>query len=109
MPLIVDQSIFNYKGTYSVILLASVDANYCFRYVNVSTNGRANDAAVFAKSSLNAALEDVKNRLNFPKSGVLVADDAFPLRTYILKPFKRSTNLSRKQKSSTIVCQELVA
>lgn len=45
-----------------------------------------------------AALEDVKNRLNFPKDVVLVADDAFPLRTYILKPFGRSTNLSRKQK-----------
>lgn len=89
---------FNYKGTYSVILLACVDANYCFRYFNVGTNGRASDAAVFAKSSLNAALEDVENRLHFPKNGVLVADDAFPLKNYILKPFGRSNNLSRKQK-----------
>lgn len=88
---------FNYKGTYSVILLACVDANYCFRYFNVGTNGRANDAAVFAKSSLNAALEDVENRLHFPKNGVLVADD-FPLKNYILKSFGRSNNLSRKQK-----------
>lgn len=89
---------FNYKGTYSLILFACVDANYCFRYFDVGTNGRANDAAVFAKSSLNAALEDIRNKLNFPKDGVFVADDAFPLRTYILKPFGRSTHLSRKQK-----------
>lgn len=89
---------FNYKGTYSIILLALVDANYCFRYFDVGTNGRANDAAVFAKSSLNAALEDFSNTLNFPKNGVIVADDAFPLRTNILKPYGRSTNLSRKQK-----------
>lgn len=89
---------FNYKGTYSLILFACVDANYCFRYFDVGTNGRANDAAVFAKSSLNAALGDVRNKLNFPKDGVFVADDAFPLRTNILKPFGRSTHLSRKQK-----------
>lgn len=36
--------------------------------------------------------------LNIPKNGVFVADDAFSLRTYILKPFGRSTNLFRKQK-----------
>nr|CAI5841117.1 unnamed protein product [Callosobruchus analis] len=89
---------FNYKGTYSLILFACVDANYCFRYFDIGTNGRANDAAVFAKSSLNAALENVRNTLNFPKDGVFVADDAFPLITYILKPFGRSTHLSRKQK-----------
>lgn len=35
----------------------------------------------------------------FPKNGVLVADDAFPLKNYILKPFGRSNNLSRKQKN----------
>lgn len=89
---------FNYKGTYSLILFACVDANYCFRYFDVGTNGRANDAAVFAKSSLNSALEDVKNKLHFPKDGVFVADDAFPLRNYILKPYGRSTHLCRKQK-----------
>nr|CAI5853840.1 unnamed protein product [Callosobruchus analis] len=88
----------NYKGTYSLILFACIDANYCFRYFDIGTNGRANDAAVCAKSSLNAALENVRNTLNFPKHGVFVADDAFPLRTYILKPFGRSTHLSRKQK-----------
>lgn len=89
---------FNYKGTYSLILFACVDANYCFRYFDVGTNGRANDAAVFAKSSLNAALEDVRNKLHFPKDGVFVADDAFPLKPYILKPFGRTNHLSRKQK-----------
>nr|CAI5843403.1 unnamed protein product [Callosobruchus analis] len=52
---------FNYKGTYSLILFACVDANYCFRYFDIGTNGRANE-------------------------------------TYILKPFGRSTHLSRKQK-----------
>lgn len=84
---------FNYKGSYSIILMALVDANYCFRYFDIGTNGRAN-----GNSSLNTALEEISNKLNFPKNGVIVADDAFPLRTNILKPFGRSSNLSRKQK-----------
>lgn len=79
-----------------MILLASVDANYCFRYVDVGTNGRANDAAVFAKSSLNDALQE--NILQFPQNGVFVADDAFPLTTKILKPFSRNAPLTKKQK-----------
>lgn len=87
---------YNYKGTFSVILLASVDANYCFRYIDVGTNGRANDAAVFSKSSLNDALQE--NILDFPENGVFVADDAFPLTTKILKPFARNAPLTKKQK-----------
>ncbi|KAK9736678.1 hypothetical protein QE152_g11362 [Popillia japonica] len=86
-----------------------VDANYCFRYFDVGTNGRANNGAVFVKPSLNVALEGIRNKLNFPKDVVFVANDAFPLRTDILKPFGRSTHLSRKQKYSTIAYQDLVA
>ncbi|KAJ8949524.1 hypothetical protein NQ314_008221 [Rhamnusium bicolor] len=63
---------FNYKGTFSIILFASVDANYCFRYIDVGTNGRTNDAAVFSNSSLYAALQ--ANMLNFPKNGIFVAE-----------------------------------
>ncbi|XP_074029266.1 uncharacterized protein [Leptinotarsa decemlineata] len=32
---------YNYKGAHSIILLALVDDDYCFSYVNVGTNGRA--------------------------------------------------------------------
>jgi len=38
---------YNYKKDYSVILLATVDANYKFIYIDVGTNGRVNDALVF--------------------------------------------------------------
>ncbi|GFW63178.1 putative nuclease HARBI1 [Trichonephila clavipes] len=43
---------YNYKKTYSIILFAMVDADYCFTYVDVGGNGRANDSAVFRNSSL---------------------------------------------------------
>lgn len=76
---------FNYKGIYSIILFAMVDADYCFRYIDVGHDGRSNDSTVFKNSTLKIALE--QNLLNWPKGGVCVADDAFCLTTYCLKPF----------------------
>lgn len=87
---------FNYKKTYSVVLLAVVDANYLFRYIDVGTNGRMNDATIFANSSFNAALSS--NALGLPDKSVFVADDAFPLKTTLLKPYSRCGALTEKQK-----------
>lgn len=87
---------FNYKHTFSIILFALVDANYCFTYIDVGTNGRVNDATVFSKSSLNKAIE--QNLLNIPSNSVFVGDDAFPLRTNLLKPYPRSAPLSLQQR-----------
>lgn len=87
---------FNYKKTYSVVLLAIVDANYLFRYIDVGTNGRANDATIFANSTFNAVLSS--NALGLPEKSVFVADDAFPLKTSLLKPYSRCGALTEKQK-----------
>jgi hypothetical protein len=85
---------FNYKKDFS-ILFAVVDSNYNFLYIDVGTNGRANDASVFSKSTLNEALQ--QNLLKIHAEGVFLADDAFPLRTNILKPYTRATALSKTQ------------
>jgi hypothetical protein len=61
----------------------------------VGTNGTANDASVFSKSTLNEALQ--QNLLNIPTEGVFLADYAFPLRTNILKPYTRATALNKTQ------------
>jgi len=39
------------------MLFAIVDSNYNFLYIDVGTNGRANDALVFSKSALNESLQ----------------------------------------------------
>jgi len=87
---------FNYKRTFSIQLLAMVDAQYRFIYVDVGCQGRIGDAGVYSNSTLSTALEE--NALNIPPPQklpstedtvpfVIVADEAFPLKTYILKPF----------------------
>lgn len=89
---------FTYKHTFSVVLLALVDANCKFLFVDVGTNGRISDGGVFRNSQLSGALET--NSINLPKPEMLpagtvkiphliVADDAFPLKPYIMKPFSR--------------------
>jgi hypothetical protein len=76
---------YNYKGSYSTVLLALVDADYNFIYVNVGTNGRANDAGIFKTSALAESLE--KGTLNLPDEHVILGDSAFPLKTYLMKPY----------------------
>ena len=88
---------YNYKGFYSVILLAVVDANYKFIYVEAGAAGRAGDAGLFNKSTLKKALDN--GLLNMPPpaciAGIpesplnyhMIGDDAFGLSIRMMKPY----------------------
>ena len=87
---------YNYKGTHSIVLMALVDANYEFIYVDVGTNGRVSDGGVWGNSTLCHSLKNSTAGLppdtkltdsNRTLPYVLVGDDAFPLQTYLMKPF----------------------
>ena len=87
---------YNYKRTFSIVLLAVVDAEYRFLYVDVGCNGRVSDEGVFNRCSLYHALETgtVGLPLAIPLPGrtqpvpyFFVADDAFAMRNYIMKPY----------------------
>ena len=78
--------------------MALVDANRRFIYVDIGCNGRISDGGVFSNTSLNDLLENPTNPLNIPRPKPLpgcttpipyfiVADDAFPLSDYIMKPY----------------------
>jgi len=78
------------------MLLAVVDAEYKFLYVDVGCNGRVSDGGVFKRCSLYHALEigTVELPLVIPLPGwtqpiayFCVADDAFVTRNYIMKPY----------------------
>ncbi|XP_050314948.1 uncharacterized protein LOC126749314 isoform X1 [Anthonomus grandis grandis] len=89
---------YNYKGCNSIVLLALVDANYRFIAIDVGSYGRNSDGGIFAKSSLGISLAN--NTLNLPadkpltQNGealphVIVGDEAFPLKSYLLRPYSR--------------------
>ncbi|KAI2647457.1 nuclease HARBI1 [Labeo rohita] len=99
---------FNYKGTYSVVLLAVVDAQYCFRVVDVGSYGRTSDGGVMANSTFGQALRN--GTLGLPQDALLpgaehlgpqphvfVADEAFPLRRDLMRPFPGQKLSSRQR------------
>lgn len=107
---------YNYKGFYSIVLLAIVDYDYRFLYVDVGCQGRISDGGVYRNSSFYKALEN--GSLGLPDSEQLpqstdpdwsfdqcavpvpfmfVADDAFPLGMHCMKPFPQANLTDRKR------------
>lgn len=87
---------YDYKGHFSVILMALVDADCKFLYVDVGSCGRASDGGVWDRCSLKQGVEGnmlaIPQPENIPFSDkqcpyVFVGDDAFPLKTYLMKPY----------------------
>ena len=90
---------YNYKSTFSIVLMALVDAHYKFIYVDIGAYGKQSDAGIFAHSKLGTALKAPQS-LNLPADSVLdcaadlgpipyvvVGDEAFPLQTHIMRPY----------------------
>ena len=73
--------------------MAVVDHDYCFRYVDIGSYGRNADGGIFQNCSLYSYLE---NELLLPKNGVLLGDDAVPLKPYLLKPYKQVPTIQEK-------------
>ncbi|XP_063912883.1 putative nuclease HARBI1 [Zophobas morio] len=96
---------YNYKGFHSIVLMALVDAQYNFTYVDVGCNGRVSDGGVFSNSTLYTAIE--QNALNFPNDEklpqsnvevpyVIVTDEAFRLTKRMMKPWGQRSSISEK-------------
>ena len=96
----------NYKHSFSIVLLAIVDADYKFVYVDIGCNGRVSDGGVFKNSALYAALDNKSLSIPSPKPVpgqnkplpyMIAADDAFPLKEYIQKPYSQ-VGLTREKR-----------
>ena len=55
---------YNYKGFFSVVLMALVDGDYKFLWVDISGYGSMSDAQIFNDSELKECLED--KSIGFP-------------------------------------------
>nr|CAI5847438.1 unnamed protein product [Callosobruchus analis] len=95
-PLKSGSEYFNYKSSFSVVLMALCDANYCITYVNIGSPGRMSDGGIFQNCKLSEYMEN--GNINFPPDNVLpstqkkqphviVADNAFPLKNNLMVPY----------------------
>ncbi|XP_057296815.1 uncharacterized protein LOC130625697 [Hydractinia symbiolongicarpus] len=89
---------YNYKGFFSIILMAICDARYVFSFVDIGDYGSNNDSGVFRRSAIGKSffkkeknLPEPENIENSPTFGLmpyyLVGDDAFPLQQWLIKPY----------------------
>ncbi len=89
---------YNYKNFQSIVLMALVDGDYKFTWVEVGANGPSSDAQIFEDCGLKQAIDQYF--IGFPPPDNLpddnrytpyffVGDDAFPLRTYMMEPYGR--------------------
>jgi len=66
---------YNYKGTFSIVLFAFVDANYNFIYVNVACQSRISDGGVFKSTRFQNLMEN--STLNIPDKRALPGRDKY--------------------------------
>ena len=92
----------NYKGTFSVNLMAIVDSYYKFVIIDVGQYGSSTDSGVFSRSQMGKAFFNRQLDIPPPKAlpnsanlGLLphciVGDEAFPLRIDLMRPFPKAT------------------
>ncbi|XP_013875762.1 uncharacterized protein LOC106525917 isoform X2 [Austrofundulus limnaeus] len=80
----------NYKGQFSVLMMALVDAKYQFLYVSVGAQGKASDAGVFAETDFKQALLNIPAAKPLPGSDIqapfvfLGDDDEMMMKPYSL-------------------------
>jgi len=86
----------NYKCFFSIVLQAVVDANYRFLAIDVGAYGKESDGGIFSHSNLSQQLENGALNANqekvLPGSNIalphfLVGDEAYPLKTYLMRPY----------------------
>ena len=96
----------NYKKSHSIVLLAVCNARYEFTLVDIGDAARRSDGGVYKNSNLGHAIDN--NTINRPPASpinsrgkeypyVFVADDAFQMEPFMLKPFDRlDANVQKK-------------
>ncbi|KAK3800850.1 hypothetical protein RRG08_008605 [Elysia crispata] len=89
---------FNYKGHYSIVLMAICDAKSKFIVIDVGAYGSSSDGGIFQDSNFFQRLREKRLHLPDPiqipdtntiAPYVFVGDEAFPLLENLMRPFPR--------------------
>lgn len=97
----------NYHKTFSVVLMALVDADYNFIFVDCGCQGRISDGGVYRNTNLYKQI--CRKELGFPPPDclplkvtplpyVFVADSAFALTENMMKPYAGTHNKGSKER-----------
>ncbi|XP_049274752.1 uncharacterized protein LOC119402951 [Rhipicephalus sanguineus] len=102
----------NYKGSFSHSLLAISDANYKFLYVEVGHYGSESDGGVFGRSKLLELIE--ASKMGIPRDSEIgnigampyffVGDEAFPLKTFMMRPYSRKCKSLKSFSKPFVLC-----
>jgi hypothetical protein len=104
---------FNYKQFFGIVLLAIVDANFSFVYINIGSQGRVSDGGFNHTSfkifldyfKLNLPADCVLQGINTPFPYIYLADNAFWLTCIIMKPYAGA----QAKRSKTNICNYRVS
>jgi hypothetical protein len=88
----------NYKGFFSIVLMALVDVDYKFLWIDVGSDGSSNDASIYNGSELKEGVESPNNIFNLteekslpgddvPVPYYIVGDNAFGINKRLMNPF----------------------
>ncbi|XP_018404196.1 PREDICTED: uncharacterized protein LOC108780842, partial [Cyphomyrmex costatus] len=98
---------FNYKKTFSIVLMAACDSKYKFTMFDVGAFGSESDGGILSRSIFGKALYE--SSLNFPKRKVrlpgseektylyFVGDEAFQMTVNMMRPYP-GRNLNEQKK-----------
>ncbi|XP_069963627.1 putative nuclease HARBI1 [Bactrocera oleae] len=87
---------YNYKKTFSIVLMAACDSDYTFTFVDVGAVGSQSDGGIFAKSAFGKMI--LRRNIVLPPLDHLpgtnkdfqyffVGDNAFPLKENLMRPY----------------------
>ncbi|XP_011870670.1 PREDICTED: uncharacterized protein LOC105563580 [Vollenhovia emeryi] len=97
---------YNYKNYHSIVLLGICDANYMFTFVDIGAYGRRSDGGIFRDSIVGQKFYNKEMRLPEPEKltvdgdpmpYVLVADEAFQLTDFLLRPYPGKGGLNHEK------------
>ena len=95
----------NYKGYFSLVLLALVDVDYKFLWVNAESSGSSSNAQIFNRNKLKRRIENGTLGLPPPEPLApgepnlhyfLLGDDAFALMPWLVKPYSKCQREKRE-------------
>ena len=106
---------YNYKGFFSLVVLALVEAEYRFFWVDVWSSGSSSDAQIFNCSEVRDKVKDGTSGLPTPKPlgeggpdlhCFLLADNPFALMPWMVKPYSRRQRIREERITNYRIIQK---